>query len=303
MTNALDAWIVLRLQMTIKEVTECLDNYTIQKATRKIKELFDDISKWYIRANRDRFAEGDLSAIEVLYYVFIEAMKLLAPFAPFISEHIYRELVATINEELPESIHLTDYPEADLKFIEQYSAYVNEMNFVRRICEMGHELRVTNQLKVRQPLAKLDIQNQNETVGLISDWMKELIKNELNVLEVNDMMKLNATDTLKTSEDTGLKIIIGLETEMSPELKEKGLLREIVRQIQSTRKSKGLEQGEKVRLYFTTKDSTIEKLIEKEREEIMNSTNLDNIEMSEQDDAIEVKVEDSTINISFNNGE
>lgn len=303
MTNSLDSWIVLRLQQTIDEVTKSLDNYEIQKATRKIKELFEDISKWYIRSNRDRFAEGDLSALNVLYYVYIEALKLLAPFAPFITEHIYREIVSQEHEELPESIHLTDYPVADARFLEEYSALTDEMTFVRRIAEMGHELRVQNQLKVRQPLERLEINTQNEKVAVIADWMKELIKNELNVMEVNDMMKMTESDSVKVSEDTGLKAKIGLETKISEELKAKGTLREIIRQIQSTRKTQGLVQGQKVLLKYYTEDESLKALVEKNKDEIIETTSLNGVENIEYDGQVEIKVEDKTIKIFFDNGE
>lgn len=99
--NELDAWILLRLQETIKDAGNSMDKYEIPQAIRPIKSLIDDLSKWYIRRSRDRFADGETMALETLYYVFIEILKLMAPFTPFITEFMYKELVGTVLKSLP----------------------------------------------------------------------------------------------------------------------------------------------------------------------------------------------------------
>ncbi|MFS8131409.1 MAG: isoleucine--tRNA ligase, partial [Candidatus Dojkabacteria bacterium] len=273
MTNNLDAWMILKLQQSIKEVTEALDTYEIQKATKSIRDLFDSISKWYIRSNRERFAEGDPSAINVLYYVFVEALKLLSPLAPFISEYIYRELVVTEIDSLPESIHLNDFPVFDKAFMEAYSALDYEMEFARKITEMGHELRVSNGLKVRQPLTKLVVQTDNDKVAVVNDWMRSLLMKELNVLSVEDTIKLKESPTLKVSEETNLKVKVGLDLEITDELKEKGMVREISRQIQATRKSLNFEMGDKVKILYYTESVELKDIIEKNKESIFDATN------------------------------
>ncbi|BCX13720.1 MAG: isoleucine--tRNA ligase [Candidatus Dojkabacteria bacterium] len=192
-TNALDAWILLKLQQTIKTVNDELENYKIPKATRAIKEFVSEISKWYIRRSRDRFVNGDERALETLYYVFVETLKLLAPFTPFITEEIYQQLVVRILDTVPESIHLCNYPEADLNFINQHIAYDNEMLFVRRIVEIGHSLRTENNLKLRQPLSKIVIENKNQNIPVFSDWMKEIIMDELNVKMFEETFQLART--------------------------------------------------------------------------------------------------------------
>src|SRR5690606_6783218 len=227
--NELDAWILLRLQQTIKEVTNNLDNYLIPPATRAIKALIDDTSKWYIRRSRERFAEGDIRAIETLYYVLVETSKLLAPFTPFLSEYIYRELAGTKIAPLPDSVHLTDYPVADENYIDQYQALLKEMEIVQKICEMGLTLRTTNNLKLRQPLLKLEVASQNEVLPTLSEWMREVVKSELNVKDVGDAINIEETETLKTNGDTSLNIKVGLETKIDESLMEEGTVREIIR--------------------------------------------------------------------------
>lgn len=271
--NELDAWILLRLQQTIKEVTNNLDNYLIPPATRAIKALIDDTSKWYIRRSRERFAEGDIRAIETLYYVLVENSKLLAPFIPFLSEYVYRELAGTKIAPLPDSVHLTDYPVADENYIDQYQALLKEMEIVQKICDMGLTLRTTNNLKLRQPLLKLEVASQNEVLPTLSEWMREVVKSELNVKDVVDAINIEETETLKTNEDTSLNIKVGLETKIDESLMEEGTVREVIRSIQATRKKMGFQQGEKVKVEFDTQNSNLIDIIERNSDKIKDSVN------------------------------
>ncbi len=296
--NELDAWIILRLQNTIKKVTLSLDNYEIPKALKSIKDLMDDISKWFIRSSRDRFAEGTSNVLDILYYVFIETIKLLGPFTPFITDYAYRELVATALPDVPESIHLGDYPEADLKFIDQYSKLEEEMAIVRRICEMGHVIRTTKQLKVRQPLSLLEVQSRNEIVPALSSWMRTMIMNELNVKDVIDKANVNENKSVATEEDTNVKIKVGLNIEINEELKQEGLIRELTRSIQAERKNKGMQQGDKVKIVFDIKDSEMKAIVEQNVETIKNVVNAQDLDFqSISGEALEIKLDDKDIKI------
>ncbi len=281
--NELDAWILLRLQQTILNVTTSLDSYYIPRATRSIKDLLDDISKWYIRRSRDRFFEGNSDALNTLYYVFIETMKLLAPFAPFVTEHIYKELVVSQFKDCLESIHLTNYPEADLRFIKEYSSLENEMNFVRKITELGHNLRTESGLKVRQPLSKLLIVNLNQENPTIASWMEEMLRGELNVLDVAEALSLEEGEKLKVLEDTSLNIKVGLDIFINDELSKLGSLREITRSIQSLRKTLGLEMGELADInVFVDENTQVDSLVNillTEKENILKTVNAKSLEI------------------------
>mgnify|MGYP001282539458 CR=1 FL=1 len=297
--NELDAWIVLRLEETIKTVTESLDSYQIPKATRTIKDLIEDTSKWYIRRSRDRFAEGDKMALEVLYYVFIETLKLLAPFAPFITEHLYKELVVQHIDEEKESVHLTDYPVADQKFLDQYTDLKSEMEFVRKICDLGQTLRSENGLKVRQPLALLEVINQNTNVPMVTEWMQEMIKSELNVKEVVDTPTFTESETALATEDTSIKVKISLETKLTDELMSEGIVRELTRHIQALRKNSGFEQGEKVNVTMQIDDQNLNEIISKNIAALSASVSAQNITLAQitAEDVKEVTVNDSIVKI------
>ncbi len=289
----LDAWILLRLQETIKESRGSLDKYEIPKAIRPIKDLIDDVSKWYIRRSRDRFAEGETMALETLYYVFIEILKLLAPFTPFITEYMYRELVGTKIKSLPESVHLTDYPIEDQRFIDEYLSLNQEMAFVRSIAEIGNNLRVENQLKVRQPLSLLQIVNTNPQVPAVTDWMQRILGDELNVKEVLEVSNLSESPTLVKTEDNNLSVKVGLETEITEELKNEGFIRELVRNIQSSRKKNGLKQGETIDVELSGSKTLLD-IVNSKSEEIQKNVSAKSL--TTKDDISEQPFEEFSIN-------
>lgn len=301
--NQLDSWILLRLQNTIKVVTTSLDNYLLPTALRSIKELVDDTSKWYIRRSRDRFAEGDVRAIDTLYYVIVEISKLLAPYAPFLSEFIYRELVATKLSSAPESVHLTDFPIADERFIEQYSALLKEMEVVQKIAEMGQTLRTVNGLKVRQPLSELQFNIQNETVSTLGDWMKDIIKSELNLKDVVEKLEINENENLKVLEDTSYKVKLGLNTEINETLMEEGTVREVIRAIQASRKKLGFQQGEKVSLEYYTEDESLKNVISNNLDKIKEAITADSItegDIKDSTEALTQKINETQIKLKLN---
>lgn len=279
--NELDGWILLRLQETIRETTEALDKYEIPRSIRPIKDLIDDLSKWYIRRSRDRFADGESMAMDTIYYVFIEILKLLAPFTPFITEYMYRELAAGALKDVPESIHLTDYPKHDQRFIDEYTKLKSEMEFVRKLAEMGHNIRVEKQLKVRQPLEKLEIVNTNQSIPQVTEWMQRMLASELNVQEVMEVLKITESESVATVEDTSLSVKIGLETAISEKLKAEGFIRELIRNIQASRKKNGLKQGELISIELSA-ENHIQEMINAKIEEIKKGVNAKEITLKSE---------------------
>lgn len=257
--NNLDAWMLLLLQNSIKTVNESLGAYHIPNAMRAVKNLISETSKWYIRSNRDRFADGDEMVMATLYYTLIETIKLLAPFAPFISEYMYRTLVFEHFETTAkESIHLTDYPEADKSFIAQYENIESEMEILRKIVEMGHTLRTENALKVRQPLGELKVELRNNDLPSLSNWMQDLLMNELNVKTVENGIQLKQEEGFAMIKDDRLNIVVSLGTEITPELKTEGMLRELTRNIQALRKKAGMNMGDSVKIALSGSESVLD---------------------------------------------
>lgn len=299
--NNLDAWILMRLQKTIKKVETELDSYTITKAMIAIKDLIGDISKWYIRSNRDRFANGDTRALEVLYYVLIETLKLLAPFAPFVSEHIYQELVFGEFQNQKESIHLTDFPHADEKFMEEYSAIEDEMAMIRKVVEFGHNLRVENGIKVRQALSEMYIHSTNPDFAAITDWMEELLMSELNLKMVSEKMDITESEFVKVTGDETLGIVVGLNIEITEDLKLEGALRELTRNIQALRKNSKLEMNDEINLSYKTDSEFLQRLFTEKATEISETVKAKNIstDQLESEHKTVVKVEGEEVEVTI----
>jgi len=178
--NKLDQWILQELNKLIVQQTEHMEGYDLQKASNAMYKFVDDLTNWYIRRSRRRFwkseDDGDKKmAYQTLYTVLIKLCQVIAPFMPFVSEEIYRNLT---NEE---SVHLTKYPTAEK--IEE-SALQQEMFVTKTIVSLGLASRAKLKIKVRQPLSKIQIALGDQYDKNLNDEQITIIKEELNVKEV-----------------------------------------------------------------------------------------------------------------------
>ena len=179
--NVLDRWIVSSLETLISEVTDAMDGYDLQRSVRPFVNFVEDLTNWYIRRSRRRFwkSQNDddkIHAYRTLRYVLVQLSKVAAPFTPFISETIYRNLKGA---SMPESVHLCDFPTANTAARDQ--ALERRMALVQTAVKMGRQLRTENDLKVRQPLGKLHIVSANADIVKAFADDEDLIKDELNV--------------------------------------------------------------------------------------------------------------------------
>ena len=183
----LDKWILSKLNGVIRSVDEFLENYKITEATRVIQEFTDELSNWYVRRSRERFWASELTddkicAYMTLYTVLTEFSKVCAPFIPFMTEMIYRNLVLNVDKNAPESIHLCDFPEANAEF--DFAEIEAEMDAARKIVILGRACRNAANIKNRQPIAKIFVQTNEK----LDDVYRDIILDELNVktLEVTE---------------------------------------------------------------------------------------------------------------------
>ena len=168
----------------IEEVTEEMDSYHLQKAAIRFGQFVDDLTNWYIRRSRRRFwkSQNDTDkedAYQTLYYVLLTFTKTAAPFIPFITESIYQNLRT---DDMPESVHLTDFPapSSDIRDVRLET----QMDYTMRAVSLGRYLRTQHSLKVRQPLAKAIIVIANSEVVEMLQETAPIIAEELNVKEV-----------------------------------------------------------------------------------------------------------------------
>ena len=182
--GVMDRWLLSKLNSAVGGVDDCLSNYRIPEAARYLEEFVDDMSNWYVRRSRERFwAKGmeqdKINAYMTLYTALVTISKAAAPMIPFMTEEIYRNLVCSIDKNAPESIHLTDYPEADLKMIDK--KLEDSMDEVLKIVVMGRACRNTSNIKNRQPIGKMYV----KAPTALDKYFVDIIAEELNVKEVH----------------------------------------------------------------------------------------------------------------------
>ena len=179
----MDKWILSKLNTLIKEVAEKLDKYDITSAALQIESFTDELSNWYVRTNRERFwgeelTDDKIGAYTTLYKVLVNLIKISAPFVPFMTEEIYQNLVAGLDEKEPESVHLCLWPEVDEKAIDK--KLENEMDLAYSLVKLGRSARNSANIKNRQPLSKMLI-----SVDTLPEYYGNIVKEELNVKEVD----------------------------------------------------------------------------------------------------------------------
>lgn len=179
----LDKWILSKLNGVIRTVDKNLEEYKITESARAIQEFTDELSNWYVRRSRERFwvselTEDKICAYMTLYTVLVEFSKVCAPFVPFMTEMIYRNLVLNVDKNAPESIHLCDFPKADPEL--DFAEIEADMDAARRVVILGRACRNAANIKNRQPIAKIYVQSSDEIGGVYRD----IILDELNVKEI-----------------------------------------------------------------------------------------------------------------------
>ncbi|MBU1895543.1 isoleucine--tRNA ligase [Patescibacteria group bacterium] len=258
--NVLDRWIMTKLHILVREVTEKMEEYKLAEASRPILNFITELSQWYVRRSRDRFKGDDeadkQNALSTLHEVLLTLSKVMAPFTPFIAEKIFE---GTKNNEQGTSVHLEMWPGVDDKMIDD--KLISDMGIVRKIVEMGHALRKEAGIAVRQPLTGLHV------IGYgLRDELKVIIAEELNLKEIGDKV---IGDKVVVREEGELKV--SLDIEITDELKKEGLVREIVRAINNIRKEKKFTREHQVIVNYSTHNEILQTIFVEFAEEIKKS--------------------------------
>jgi len=183
----MDRWLHARLQVLIREVTADLEGFDPTSAGRRLRDVIvDELSNWYVRRNRRRFWRGGdaadaLSAYATLHEALVTLAKLMAPLAPFVSELIYRNLIARRDPAAPVSVHLCDWPEAATA---DGADLLRDMATLQKVVELGRAARAASGHKTRQPLPELLVRvpSEAELAGLRR--LEDALRDELNVKQV-----------------------------------------------------------------------------------------------------------------------
>jgi len=218
--HVMDRWILSRLTGVIDRVTTDMDSYDVIRSSRSLMEFIDELSTWYLRQSRERLKEDSAAgrnAGQVFGYVLIRLAQLFAPLTPFFSELTYQELLGDM-----QSVHLTDWPVGDEKLRDK--TMEQEMVLARQIVEAAHAQRKDLGLKVRQPLARVTVGASEKEISV---KVQDVVLSEINVKKLD----------WKQAETFSVK----LDTQITPELKIEGEVRELMRSIQQLRKEAGVQ--------------------------------------------------------------
>ena len=181
--SVMDKWLLSKLNSAIKAVDYDLSNYKIPEAAKALQSFVDDMSNWYVRRSRERFwAKGmeqdKINAYMTLYTALVEICKTAAPMIPFMTEDIYQNLVRSVDESAPESIHLCDFPVVNEAHID--TELEANMDNVLKMVVMGRACRNTANIKNRQPIGQMYVKADFE----VPEFYKDIVKDELNVKNV-----------------------------------------------------------------------------------------------------------------------
>ncbi len=202
-SNLLDRWVISREMATVRDIREAMDDYDLQRAANRFTGFLDELTNWYIRRSRRRFwkSENDtdkFEAYQTLHYVLVTFCQIAAPFMPFITEKIYRNLRT---ESMPESVHFCDFPTVDESLLDEKLNL--RMDRTMSAVKLGHFLRTQANRKVRQPLSKAVFVSLVPEVRADLESMKDVIAEELNVhtVEIQEdeetLVTLSAKPNLK----------------------------------------------------------------------------------------------------------
>lgn len=263
--HILDKWILSRFDEAALETEKLLDVYDINRAAKAVEKLSDDISRWYIRRSRRRLQRPEHNTdfkecSQTLGFVLSGTAKLLAPFAPFFAEALYKSI-----SPAEESVHLAEWPKvgkADMKLIA-------EMEEARNIASAALAKRAEFGIKVRQPLSELRV----KAGEMKNSEITEILKDEVNVKNIFFAANIDST--------------IEFDTNITPELKEEGILREVLRAMQEYRQEKGFVPKDKVPMRIAADKETIA-IVERNKEKLLSEVNASEISCKEKEGELEI---------------
>jgi isoleucyl-tRNA synthetase len=269
-TNPLDQWVISRVHQLNLEVEKHMDAYDIPNAMKQILPFIEDASNWYVRRSRRRFwKSGDdadkNNAYRTLHYVLVQLSQIMAPFTPFLAEELYQNLTDG------ESVHLLDWPAAG----HVNELVVQDMETVREYVNQGLSMRAKERMKVRQPLASVTVPTLGKFVSF-----EDILTEELNVKKVIQGE------------------VLALDFDLTDDLKAEGLMREVVRYVQSARKAAGLNVDDHISLNLVTDSTELQQAIDKHLDTIKAETLADKIGESRENEQM-VKVEGNELTIAL----
>lgn len=271
--SGLEAWILSRLQGVIRDVRTALDAYQPRRAMAAVEAFVqDDLSNWYVRRRRRQFWKGEMTeskaqAYGTLYHVLVRICQLLAPVTPFVTEHVYENLVAQRSRGALSSVHLTPFPEPDPARVDpEIEAAVAA---VRHVLSLGLAARNTAGLKIRQPLSCAIVAASAGVTAHLEKFTGDLCE-EMNVERVETVAALDVRSPRFAVATEG-DLAVAIDTELTPALRRKGIARHVVHHVQTLRRRAGLDVADRISLWICG-GSDLLAVIDEERDYVCAET-------------------------------
>ena len=267
--NELDRWVLSELNTLAAQVDGYMEGYDPTNAGRRIQEFIDQLSNWYVRRSRRRFwrNEGDadkLSGYITLHTCLVTVAKLMAPLAPFVAEEMYQNLVCSVDPSAPDSVHLSQYPEADQSLVDE--PLMEATRLAMRVASMGRAARSKAGLKVRQPLANVLVKVRAPAEQVYINQVRPQVLEELNIKNIQvigDDAPLaqraleqagGQTETIVSVDNYTVSLeggyMVAVDGAITPKLAEEGLAREVVHRIQGLRRSAKFDVTDRIVSYY-----------------------------------------------------
>ena len=265
--SELDRWILAELNSLIGQVDGYLDSYDPTNGGRRIQEFVDLLSNWYIRRSRRRFwkSENDqdkLSAYSTLYTCLVTLARLMAPYTPFLAEEMYQNLERSADPSAPESVHLALFPIANPSLVDR--PLMEATRLAMRISSLGRDARSRAGKKVRLPLQRALVRTRDPSEEAYLEDIREQVLDELNIKE---LYRLSSDDPFyerameiaghaRSAHLDGYQVVldggymVAVDTNVTPELAEEGLARELVHRIQNMRKAAGFQVTDRILSFY-----------------------------------------------------
>jgi isoleucyl-tRNA synthetase len=197
----LDRWAISELHRVVQEVDAALESFDSTRAGRALAQLIDDLSNWYVRRSRRRFWDGDPAALATLHECLEVLTRLLAPFVPFVTEEVHERLVRDVWADLPDSVHLRDWPVVDGSLVD--ARLSQQTALVRRLVELGRAARAESGMKTRQPLARALVSAPGWDA--LPEELCRHVAEELNVRSVDPLS--SASDLVAVSYKANFRVL------------------------------------------------------------------------------------------------
>jgi isoleucyl-tRNA synthetase len=294
--NLLDDWILARTKKLERDVHAAMDEYRVDRAARSFVPFVDDLSNWYVRRSRDRFQHGASeeecdTAFATLHTVLVKVITLLAPFMPFVTEEMYKNLVGK------ESVHLENLVKTE-HLSSDDEKLLTDMASVREIVSEGLAIRAKAGVKVRQPLSRLMV------VGhAIDEKLATMVCEEVNVRSLDFIESISVGEGIVASSEEA-RVRVALDTRLTPELKREGLAREIIRRGQVLRREAGYALDDRITLVCATGGEELTQVLTEHREFILDALQADEVveQADSEDAAVDVTLEGEQLHVGVLRG-